>query len=83
MFRSHIWIALWFPFSRDRTQQNQALPCCRTEHTGLVLPPISTEERLLDLDGDGDLEYIRGGGESLIAKYARILWTRDSEVPSE
>ena len=53
------------------------------EHTGLVLPPISIEERLLDLDGDGNLEYIRSGGESLIAKYARILWTRASERPSE
>ena len=42
------------------------------EHTGIVLPPISIEERLLDLDGDGRWEYLRSGGESLIAKYARI-----------
>ncbi len=42
------------------------------EHTGLVLPPISIEERLLDLDGDRDWEYIRSGGESLIAKYAPV-----------
>ncbi|MFN0052271.1 MAG: hypothetical protein ACKV0T_08765 [Planctomycetales bacterium] len=42
------------------------------EYTGLVLPPISIEERLLDLDGDGACEYIRSGGESLIAKYARV-----------
>ena len=42
------------------------------EHTGLILPPISIEERLLDLDGDGDWEYIRSGGESLIAKYAPV-----------
>ena len=42
------------------------------EHTGLVLPPISIEERLLDLDGDGDLEFVRSGGESLIAKYAHV-----------
>ncbi|NUQ63863.1 MAG: hypothetical protein HUU20_15405 [Pirellulales bacterium] len=41
------------------------------EHTGMVLPPISIEERLLDLDGDGHWEYVRSGGESLIAKYAR------------
>ena len=42
------------------------------EHTGMILPPISIEERLLDLDGDGQWEYIRSGGESLIAKYARL-----------
>lgn len=40
------------------------------EHTGVVVPPISIEERLLDLDGDGRREYVRSGGESLIAKYA-------------
>ncbi len=42
------------------------------EHTGLVFPPISIEERLLDLDQDGSLEYVRSGGESLIAKYAPV-----------
>lgn len=42
------------------------------EHTGLVTPPISIEERLLDLDGDGDWEYLRSGGESLIAKYSHV-----------
>lgn len=42
------------------------------EHTGLILPPISIEERLLDLDGDGDWEYLRSGGESLIARYAPV-----------
>lgn len=46
------------------------------EHTGQVLPPISIEERLLDLDGDGQWEYIRSGGESLIAKYAKLIITR-------
>ncbi len=46
------------------------------EHTGYVLPPISIEERLLDLDGDGQWEYIRSGGESLIAKYAKLRITR-------
>lgn len=46
------------------------------EHTGQVLPPISIEERLLDLDGDGQWEYIRSGGESLIAKYAKLMITR-------
>ena len=45
------------------------------EHTGMVLPPISIDERLLDLDGDGKLEYIRSGGESLIAKYGRLKYT--------
>ncbi|MEX0724901.1 MAG: hypothetical protein WD065_01445 [Planctomycetaceae bacterium] len=43
------------------------------EHTGMILPPISIEERLLDLDGDGDWEYIRSGGESLIAKFAELV----------
>lgn len=43
------------------------------EHTGMILPAISIEERLLDLDGDGDWEYVRSGGESLIAKYARVI----------
>ncbi|RLS41783.1 MAG: hypothetical protein DWH81_05390 [Planctomycetota bacterium] len=42
------------------------------EHTGAVLPPISIEERLLDLNGDGQWEYIRSGGESLIPKYGRL-----------
>jgi hypothetical protein len=46
------------------------------EHTGDVLPPISIEERLLDLDADGQWEYIRSGGESLIAKYAKLIITR-------
>jgi hypothetical protein len=46
------------------------------EHTGHVLPPISIEERLLDLDSDGNWEYIRSGGESLIAKYAKVIITR-------
>lgn len=43
------------------------------EHTGMILPPISIEERLLDLNGDGQWEYIRSGGESLIAKYAKVF----------
>ena len=38
----------------------------------MTLPPISIEERLLDLDGDGQWEYVRSGGESLIAKYAKL-----------
>ncbi len=42
------------------------------EHTGTVLPPISIEERLLDLNGDGQWEYIRSGGESLIPTYGRL-----------
>ena len=42
------------------------------EHTGSVTPTISIEERLLDLDGDGRWEYIRSGGESLIAKFAPV-----------
>lgn len=45
------------------------------EHTGEVLPPISIEERLLDLDGDGSWEYVRSGGESLIAKFAKLIRT--------
>lgn len=43
------------------------------EHTGMILPPISIEERLLDLDGDGDWEYVRSGGESLIATFAEVI----------
>ena len=43
------------------------------EHTGVVLPPISIEERLLDLDNDGNWEYVRSGGESLIAKFAELI----------
>ena len=43
------------------------------EYTGMTLPPISIEERLLDLDGDGQWEYVRSGGESLIAKYAKLM----------
>ena len=47
------------------------------EHTGMVLPPISIEERLLDLDGDGQWEYVRSGGESLIAKVAKLIAVGD------
>ena len=46
------------------------------EHTGMILPPISIEERLLDLDGDGNWEYVRSGGESLIAEYAKLIVTK-------
>ncbi|HEY0983818.1 hypothetical protein [Schlesneria sp.] len=42
------------------------------EHTGVILPPISIEERLLDLKGDGKWQYVRSGGESLIAKYSTV-----------
>jgi hypothetical protein len=45
------------------------------EHTGTILPPVSIEERLLDLDGDGQWEYLRSGGESLIAKYGKVIVT--------
>ena len=51
------------------------------EHTGLVLPPISIEERLLDLDGDGRWEYVRSGGESLIAKYSKVMTVAPKEIP--
>ena len=47
------------------------------EHAGMTLPPISIEERLLDLDGDGSWEYVRSGGESLIARYAKLMITRN------
>lgn len=46
------------------------------EHTGDILPPISIEERLLDLNADRRWEYVRSGGESLIAKYAELVITR-------
>jgi hypothetical protein len=48
------------------------------EHTGMILPPVSIEERLLDLDGDGSWEYIRSGGETLIAMYARVVISQQS-----
>jgi len=47
------------------------------EHTGMILPPISIEERLLDLDGDGQWEYVRSGGESLIAQYGKVIAAKD------
>jgi hypothetical protein len=43
------------------------------EPTGLVLPPINIEEHLLDLDGDGDWEYVKSGSESLIGTYADVV----------
>ena len=46
------------------------------EHTGMILPPISIEERLLDLNGDGTYEYVQSGGESLIAKYGAVKIVR-------
>ncbi len=42
-------------------------------HRRLIAFALIFEERLLDLDGDGQWEYIRSGGESLIAKYAKVL----------
>ena len=41
------------------------------EYTGITLPILSIEERLLDLDGDGKWEYLRSGGEMLIGSYAK------------
>jgi hypothetical protein len=38
----------------------------------IVLPVISMKERLLDLDGDSQREYLRSGRESLTAMYARV-----------
>ncbi|MEX0643071.1 MAG: hypothetical protein WD468_10245, partial [Pirellulales bacterium] len=43
------------------------------EPTGLVLPTINIEERLLDLDGDGIWEYVKSGSESLIGSYQKVL----------
>ncbi len=43
------------------------------EHTGIVLPPFTIEERLLDLDGDGALEYVRSGSEWLLARYGKVI----------
>jgi hypothetical protein len=43
------------------------------EYTGLTLPNLSIEERLLDLDGDGKWEYVRSGGETLITTYASVI----------
>ena len=43
------------------------------EFTGMTLPGLSIEERLLDLDGDGRWEYVRSGGETLITTYARVI----------
>lgn len=51
------------------------------EHTGLVLPPVSIEERLLDLDGDGRWEYVRSGGESLIASFGSVEIDAPKEIP--
>ncbi len=53
------------------------------EYTGMVLPPISIEERLLDLDGDGKWEYIRSGGDSLIAKYSKLIIKEDRSTNSD
>ena len=41
--------------------------------TGMTLPCLSIEERLLDLDADGRWEYVRSGGETLITTYARVI----------
>lgn len=43
------------------------------EFTGMTLPGLSIEERLLDLDGDGDWEFVRSGGETLITTYAPVI----------
>ena len=50
------------------------------QHTGLVMPPISIEERLLDLNDDGTPEYIQSGGETLIAKYAPVVFQTPADA---
>jgi hypothetical protein len=39
-----------------------------------VLPGFNIEEHLLDLDGDGNWEYVKSGSESLIGSYADVLF---------
>jgi hypothetical protein len=43
----------------------------RLAYTGETMAPISIEENLLDLDGDGSFEWVFGGGESGVAHYWR------------
>lgn len=47
-------------------------------HTGMTLPPISIDQRLLDLDGDGRWEFVRSGGESLYAQYAKLIISKST-----
>lgn len=40
--------------------------------TGIEVPLLSIQHRLLDLDGDGRWEFVKSGGESLIGTYAPV-----------
>lgn len=42
------------------------------EYTGKALPCLSIEERILDIDDDGELEYVFSGGEQGVGHYQKI-----------
>ena len=44
-------------------------------HTGITLPALAIEQHLLDLDNDGQWEFIRSGGESLQTNFSRVMIT--------
>lgn len=41
-------------------------------HTGQALPSLSCDERILDVDGDGELEHLFSGGEVGVGYYQKI-----------
>lgn len=52
-------------------------PCTDEEgicvrYTGVMLPRLSIDDRLLDIDGDGKLEFVFSGGEQGVAYYQKI-----------
>jgi hypothetical protein len=42
-------------------------------YTGESLPRLGLQERIIDIDGDGELEYVFSGGETGLGYYAKLL----------
>ena len=63
---------------RDGFQGMIFEPCSDGEdicvrYTGVMLPKLSIDDRLLDIDADGRLEFVFGGGEQGVAYYRKII----------
>ncbi len=62
---------------RDHFQGRIFEPCGHggnigVRYTGVMLPRLSIDDRLLDIDGDGKLEFVFGGGEQGEAYHQKI-----------
>ena len=48
-------------------------------YTGSYLPRLRLQERILDIDGDGKLEYVFSGGETGLGYYAKLIETTEEQ----